>query len=111
MRERTAEPARSSADPEQYAYVATLLQVIGAYESDLRASGTIVTHNPLPTLPVEATQLGQVFQNLLSNAIKYSNAEETPRIHFGIFGFFKRLHGAQVLGTTFLFTLPDAGTH
>ncbi|MDQ2948739.1 MAG: ATP-binding protein [Acidobacteriota bacterium] len=143
----------------------TLLQVIGAYESELQASGTIVTHDALPTLPVEATQLGQVFQNLLSNAIKYRNPEETPRIHFGarhtapewtfsvadnglgidpdyherIFGLFKRLHGAQVPGTgiglaickriverhhgriwvessagagsTFLFTLPDAGTH
>ena len=103
----------------------TLEQVIGVCQSELDATGAVVTHDALPTLPVEGLQLSQVFQNLLSNAIKYRNPEQPPRVHVAarqtahewtfsvtdnglgiepeyherIFGLFKRLHGAQVPGT------------
>ena len=103
----------------------TLEQVIGICKPELEATGAVVTHDALPTLPVEGLQLSQVFQNLLSNAIKYRNPKEPPRVHVGarhtapqwtfsvadnglgiepeyherIFGLFKRLHGAEVPGT------------
>lgn len=43
-------------------------------------SGAVVTYDPLPTVPADATQLVQVFQNLLSNAIKFRSVQP-PAIH------------------------------
>ena len=43
------------------------------------ASGQ-VTHDPLPILDADETQLGQVFQNLIGNALKFHGAE-APRVH------------------------------
>jgi len=38
-------------------------------------AGAVVTHDPLPVVMTDETQLVQVFQNLISNAIKYRSAE------------------------------------
>jgi PAS domain S-box-containing protein len=46
----------------------------------IEQSGAIVTHDLLPALTTDATQLTQVFQNLVGNAIKYHGAE-APRVH------------------------------
>ncbi len=40
----------------------------------------IVSHDPLPTVPADATQLCQIFQNLIGNAVKF-HGPERPRIH------------------------------
>jgi len=82
-------------------------------------SGALVTHDPLPAVMADETQLIQLFQNLVSNAIKYQPAG-VPMVHIGavrsdkqrwafsvqdnglgiesqyfekIFGMFQRLHG------------------
>jgi light-regulated signal transduction histidine kinase (bacteriophytochrome) len=44
-------------------------------------SGAVITHDPLPVLVADTTQLTQLFQNLFSNAIKFRRPEEAPRIH------------------------------
>jgi light-regulated signal transduction histidine kinase (bacteriophytochrome) len=44
-------------------------------------SGAVVTHDPLPTVVGNATQLGVLFQNLLANAVKFRSPERPPRIH------------------------------
>ena len=46
----------------------------------LEEVGAEVTHDPLPTLTADASQLGQVFQNLIANAIKF-RGEAPPRVH------------------------------
>lgn len=43
-------------------------------------SGAVVTRDPLPTIPGDASQLGQLFQNLIGNAIKF-RGDHPPRIH------------------------------
>jgi light-regulated signal transduction histidine kinase (bacteriophytochrome) len=45
-------------------------------------SGAVVTHDPLPTVSGDATQLTQLFQNLVGNALKF-RGERPSRIHIG----------------------------
>jgi PAS domain S-box-containing protein len=40
----------------------------------------VVTHDPLPDVTADATQLIQLFQNLVGNAIKY-NTTDVPQVH------------------------------
>lgn len=42
-----------------------------------------VTFDTLPTLPVDAWQISQLFQNLIANALKFHGAE-APRVHLGV---------------------------
>ncbi|HMK37152.1 MAG TPA: ATP-binding protein [Desulfomonilaceae bacterium] len=42
--------------------------------------GAVITHNRLPTVFADDTQLVQVFQNLIANAIKFRR-DDPPRIH------------------------------
>ena len=46
-------------------------------------SGAIVTHDILPVVEADPTQLTQVFQNLIGNAIKF-RGERHPAIHIGV---------------------------
>jgi light-regulated signal transduction histidine kinase (bacteriophytochrome) len=46
----------------------------------LHSKGALVTHDPLPEIVADSTQIVQLFQNLICNAVKFCR-EETPRIH------------------------------
>lgn len=46
----------------------------------IASAGAAVTHAPLPTLPVDAGQITQLFQNLVGNALKFRR-EEAPTVH------------------------------
>jgi PAS domain S-box-containing protein len=46
----------------------------------IEQSGAVVSHDSLPAIRTDETQLTQVFQNLVGNAIKYRSAE-VPRVH------------------------------
>jgi signal transduction histidine kinase len=87
----------------------------------IRESGAQITHDPLPAVMGDATQLEQLFQNLIGNALKFRR-DEPSKIHVGaeqkngcwylsvqdngigieaqyfdrIFIVFKRLHGRNV---------------
>ena len=60
----------------QAALTAALINVKTAIEE----SGSIVTHEPLPVVTGDRTQLTQLFQNLIANAVKY-HSEKPPFIH------------------------------
>jgi light-regulated signal transduction histidine kinase (bacteriophytochrome) len=59
-------------------------QILDQTVRNLRAAvadaGAVITHDPLPTVPADDTQLLQVFQNLIGNAIKFRR-DEPPQIH------------------------------
>lgn len=46
----------------------------------IEESGAVVTHDALPVITTDDTQLAQVFQNLVGNAIKY-HGTEVPTVH------------------------------
>jgi PAS domain S-box-containing protein len=46
----------------------------------LEESGAFVTHDSLPNITTDNTQLVQILQNLIGNAIKY-HGTETPHVH------------------------------
>jgi PAS domain S-box-containing protein len=57
-----------------------LQQALVNLRSAIAESGALVTHDPLPTVLADETQLIQLFQNLIGNAIKYQNPG-VPQIH------------------------------
>ncbi|MEA2878817.1 MAG: hypothetical protein QOF14_4013 [Hyphomicrobiales bacterium] len=99
-----------------------LINLRGAIEE----SGALVTHDPLPAVSADETQLTQLFQNLIGNAIKYQGPG-VPKVHIAaamndekkwtfsvrdnglgidpqyfekIFGMFQRLHKREVFAGT-----------
>ncbi len=59
-------------------YNRTLVNLQGLVEE----SGAVVTHDRLPTVMGDVTQLGQLFQNLIANAIKFRGDEQLT-VHVG----------------------------
>ncbi len=106
------EPEESPVDLDS-ALQHALLNLRAAIEE----SGAKITHDPLPTVPGNATLLAQLFQNLIGNSIKF-RGDAAPEIHIAaghrsgewafalsdngigiepeyferIFGIFQRLH-------------------
>jgi PAS domain S-box-containing protein len=103
-----------------------LQQALAHLSSAIEDRGALVTHDPLPSVMADETQLTQLFQNLVGNAIKY-HGPGVPRIHVSaarnaekrwiftvsddglgiapeyferIFGMFQRLHKREEFGGT-----------
>ncbi|MEX0268874.1 PAS domain S-box protein [Leptolyngbyaceae cyanobacterium UHCC 1019] len=59
---------------------AVLNRVLDNLQLAIAESNAIITHDPLPTVTADKTQLIQLFQNLIGNAIKFRR-ESPPQIH------------------------------
>lgn len=59
---------------------AVLDQALRNLQARIEDQDAVVTHDPLPTVMGDETQLIQLFQNLISNAIKF-RGDGPPRIH------------------------------
>jgi PAS domain S-box-containing protein len=57
-----------------------------------------ITHDPLPIIKVDSSQIRQLFQNLITNAIKF-HGDEPPKIHIS----------AEETGKEWLFSVSDNG--
>ncbi|BAY27496.1 multi-sensor signal transduction histidine kinase [Calothrix sp. NIES-2100] len=60
-----------------------LNQALSNLQIAIAESNAIITHDPLPTLLADKTQLVQLFQNLIANAIKFRQ-DKPPQIHIGV---------------------------
>jgi light-regulated signal transduction histidine kinase (bacteriophytochrome) len=75
-----------------------LAHVLFLLQMQLEETQGIVTYDPLPTVPADAAQLGQLLQNLLSNALKF-HGQRPPRVHIS----------AKPEGKQWVFTVQDQG--
>lgn len=99
-------------------------QVLQDFRIKVQTTGARVTHDALPRLRVDPSQLRQLFQNLLENALKFGG-DAPPRVHISghrdgawchievrdegigiapeyleqVFVIFQRLHGREQEGT------------
>jgi len=76
-----------------------LKKALGNLRAAIEESGAVVTHDLLPAVTTDDTQLTQVFQNLVGNAIKYRSAE-VPCVHVSA-----RKNG----GNEWIFSVRDNG--
>ena len=99
---------------------AVLARTLANLRAAIAESGAVVSHDALPTVTGDASQLTQVFQNLIGNALKF-RGDRRPEVHVGaqrqdgqwrfsvrdngigiepqyfnrIFDIFQRLHGRE----------------
>jgi len=59
-----------------------LAQVLDSLQATIRATGAVITSDPLPVVMGDQVQIAQLFQNLLTNAIKFC-VNIPPTIHVG----------------------------
>jgi signal transduction histidine kinase len=64
----------------------------------IQESGATVTHDPLPSIMCDESQVGQLFQNLIGNGIKYRDSRP-PQIHVS----------CRRRGSDWLFSVKDNG--
>jgi light-regulated signal transduction histidine kinase (bacteriophytochrome) len=60
-----------------------LARALANLQTAIEETRAHVTHDPLPTVKADDTQLVQVFQNLICNGIKF-RTEATPCIHISV---------------------------
>ena len=102
-----------------------LHETLANLQVTLKENNARVTHDPLPTVIADSSQLSQLFQNLIGNAVKF-HGEKRPHVHISakqeedhwvisvkdngigideqyhnrIFVIFQRLHARQVYSGT-----------
>ena len=62
---------------------AALRRALTNLRAAIQASGAQITHDPLPALEADETQITQLFQNLIGNALKFRGAAP-PALHVGV---------------------------
>lgn len=58
--------------------------VLANLQTAIQESEAVVTHDALPTIMADPTQMAQLMQNLLGNAIKFRDPDRAPNIHVGV---------------------------
>jgi PAS domain S-box-containing protein len=54
---------------------------VSLLSSSIEQEGATITHDPLPRVKLDRSQLVRLFQNLLANSLKFRKPGEVPRIH------------------------------
>jgi PAS domain S-box-containing protein len=76
-----------------------LQEALANLRATIQESGAVVTHDSLPAIMTDDTQLVQVLQNLIGNAIKYRSAA-VPNVH---------ISAAKNGGKEWVFSVRDNG--
>ncbi|MGW5733261.1 MULTISPECIES: sensor histidine kinase [Streptomyces] len=78
---------------------AVLERALSALSVGIDEAQATITHDPLPTLTANPTQMGMLWQNLVGNAVKFRRPDQAPKIHIG----------ASREGDLWRFTVTDNG--
>jgi PAS domain S-box-containing protein len=70
-------------EPQRVQVQTVLDKVLVNLRAAVEQSGAAITHDSLPEVNADDTQLAQLLQNLIANAIKFRKKDEAPRIHVG----------------------------
>ncbi len=76
-----------------------LTRAVGNLGAAIADTGAEITHDPLPTVKGDSTQLTQLFQNLIGNAIKFRSPTKLCKVHVS----------AQREGQQWVFRVADNG--
>jgi chemotaxis family two-component system sensor kinase Cph1 len=76
----------------------SLEKALGNLRGRIRDNEVSITHDPLPVVMADSTQLMQLFQNLIGNAIKFRR-DDAPQIHIS----------AERIEDAWLFSVQDNG--
>jgi signal transduction histidine kinase len=71
-------------DPEPLDAEGALEDAVRNLRATIEETGAIVTHDPLPTVMVDPTQMTQLLQNLIGNAVKFRREDDTPRVDVSV---------------------------
>jgi two-component system, chemotaxis family, sensor kinase Cph1 len=63
---------------------APLNQALSNLRGRIAETAAVITHDPMPMIVTDSTQLMQLFQNLIGNAIKFRRPSVAPQIHLGV---------------------------
>lgn len=77
---------------------AILSQIRVNLQAAIEESDAVITHDPLPTVVADASQLAQLLQNLIGNAVKF-RSEEPLHVHVS----------AEQKGNEWVFSVRDNG--
>lgn len=75
-----------------------LSEALANLEFAVRETDAVITHDPLPVVHGDRTQLTQLFQNLIGNALKF-RGDQRPQVHVG----------AERKGNGYLLSVRDNG--
>ena len=75
-----------------------LAQALSNLKTAIDEKGAVITHDALPEVTADPSQLGRLFQNLIGNAIKFCG-EKTPEVHVS----------AERKGDSWIFSIRDNG--
>ena len=85
-------------EPESINCEFILNKVLSDLKAVIKENNTTISHDPLPDVIVDSTQLSQMFQNLILNGIKFQG-EEAPKIHIA----------AEKKASEWVFSVQDNG--
>jgi PAS domain S-box-containing protein len=75
-----------------------LESALGDLQAAVKETGAVITHDFLPTVMADNSELTRLFQNLISNALKF-RCEKPPQVHVS----------AELKGTEWIFSVRDNG--
>ncbi|MER5201432.1 ATP-binding protein [Streptomyces sp. NPDC002884] len=58
-----------------------LTQTLSSLSVSIEESGASITHDLLPSLVADPSQMGMLWQNLIGNAVKFHRPDQAPEIH------------------------------